>query len=159
MEELTKILDKMANADGPPTAMIAERSLWTYFAQLEREAHGMVQVPMGATFQAAGGVAGPMLSHMEYQFQKMTSKRIAWNTIYGLTPGDWMRYIPLGDRTIRWLLGNGPLAGAGSIFWPVSNGVQMTELADAPFNFFIEFGCKTPRRGMVRKGIKAQRDV
>lgn len=159
MEELTELLDLMIDAQGPPTALIAERSIWTLHAILEREAHAVVNVPMGATFQAAGGVAGPVLAHMEHRFQKFSSKRIAPNTIKGMTPGDWMRYIPMGDRTINWVYANGPLAGAGSIFGPTYDGTQLTELADAPFNFFVEFGCRVPQRGLIRKGIKAQRDV
>jgi hypothetical protein len=160
MALISEILDNILNGGvAPPTAMIAERSVWTLFSILERESHATVNVPMGQTFVGAGGVAGPMLAHMEHRFQKFSSVRIRENAIYGIAPDTWMRFIPLGDRTVRWVLGNGPLAGAGSIFGAIYDGTQLTELADAPFNSYLQFGCKDPRRNMRLLGVKAQRDM
>lgn len=160
MALLSEILDNILNGGiAPPTAMIAERSVWTLFSILERESHSMVNVPMGQVFAGAGGVAGPMLQHMEHRFQRFSSVRIRPNAIYGIAPDTWMRFIPLGDRTVRWVLGNGPLAGAGSIFGAIYDGTQLTELADAPFNSYLQFGCKDPRRNFRLLGVKAQRDM
>lgn len=160
MDAVTVLLDKILDLDeDPPSAFIAERSLWTYHAQLERENHAMIQVPMGATFQAAGGVAGPVLGHQEYRFQRFNSKRIRPNSILGLNPRVWMKYIPMGDRVIHWVYGSGPLAGIQSIFGPTFDGTQLTELVDAPFNAYFQFGCKDPRLNFRRLGLKNQRDV
>ena len=160
MDAVTVLLDKILDLDeDPPTAFIAERSMWTLHAQLERENNSLVQVPMGGTFQAAGGVSGPMLSHQEHRFQRFNSKRIRPNSLLGMNPSTWMRFMPLGDRTIHWVYGRGPLAGISSIFGPTFDGTQLTELVDAPFNAFLQFGVIDPRLNFRRLGLKTQRDV
>ena len=159
MALISEILDNILNGGiMPPTAMLAERSIWTLYSILERESHSMVNVPMGQAFAGAGGVAGPVLQHMEHRFQRFSSSRMRPNSIFGYAPDTWAKFIPLGDRTVRWVLGNGPLAGAGSIFGAIYDGTQLTELADAPFNSYLQFGCKDPRRNFRLQGIKAQRD-
>ena len=160
MDALTELLDKILDTGrDPPTAFISERSVWTLHAQLERENNALYNVPMGGTFQAAGGVAGPVLSHMEHRFQKFSSIRVRPNSVLGINPSTWRRYMPLGDRTIHWVYGTGPLSGIASIFGPVSTGTQLTELADAPFNAYLQFGCTDPRANFRRLGLNAQRDV
>jgi len=160
MSVIAEILDNILNGGiMPPTALIAERSIWTLHSILERESHSMVTVPMGQIFAGAGGVAGPVLQHMEHRFQRFSSVRMRPNSVFGYAPDTWAKFIPLGDRTVRWVLGNGPLAGAGSIFGAVYSGTQLTELADAPFNSYVQFGCKDPRRNFRVLGIKAQRDI
>lgn len=160
MDAVTILLDKILDLDeSPPTAFIGERSMWTLHAQLERENQALVNVPMGAIFQAASGVAGPVLGHQEHRFQRFNSKRIRPNSLLGLNPSTWMKYMPLGDRSILWVYGRGPLAGINSIFGPVTDGTQLTELADAPFNGYCQFGCKDPRLNFRRLGLKTQRDV
>lgn len=160
MESMTILLDKILDIEKePPTAMIAERSLWTLFSQLERDNNALIQVPMGQTFAAAGGVTGPMLSHMEHRFQKFSSVRVREGTVVGLNPATWRKYIPMGDRTIRWVLGSGVFSGAPSIFGPLHDGVQLLETLDAPFDGFVEFGCLDPRANLRRIGLRTQRDV
>ncbi len=160
MESMTILLDKILDIEkAPPTALIGERSLWTLFSQLERDNNTLVQVPMGQTFQAASGVAGPMLSHMEHRFQKFSSIRIREGTVVGINPSTWRKYIPMGDRTIRWVLSNGVFSGAPSIFGPLHDGVQLLETVDAPFDGFVEFGCLDPRANFRRIGLRTQRDV
>ena len=160
MDTFTEMLDKIADLEKPPpTAFIAERSIWTLFAEIERENSSLVTIPMGTTFNAAGGVAGPVLSHMEHRFQRFSSARVRPNAAIGLSPETFMRFMPLGDRVIHWVYGNGPLSGYSSIFGPVSDGVRLTELADAPFNGYAEFGCKDPRRNLRKVGINAKRDL
>jgi hypothetical protein len=114
---------------------------------------------MGATFQAAGGVAGPVLSHMENRFQKFSSKRVRPNSILAINPSTWRKFMPMGDRTIHWVYGSGPLSGFNSVYGPVYSGRQLTELADAPFNAYCQFGCTNPRANFRRLGLRAQRDV
>lgn len=160
MDAVTILLDKILDLDeDPPTAFIGERSMWTLHAQLERENNALVNVPMGQIFQAASGVAGPVLGHQEHRFQRFNSKRIRPNSLLGINPSTWRRYMPMGDRTIHWVYGRGPLAGIQSIFGPVHDGTQLTELADAPFNGFAQFGCLDPRLNFRRLGLKTQRDV
>jgi len=160
MDALTELLDKIADLRKvPPTAMIAERSIWTLHAELERENQAMVMVPMGATFNAAGGVAGPMLSHMENRFTRFSSSRIRPNCVIGINPTTFMKFMPMGDRAIHWVFGSGPLAGYPSIFYPVQEGAQLTELVDAPFNVYAEFGCKDPKSNLRKIGVNAKRDI
>lgn len=160
MQEVTLLLDKILDTETvPPSAWIAERSLWTLHSQLEKENNSMVQVPMGATFQASGGVAGPVLSHQEHRFQRFNSSRVRPNSILAIDPKSWMKFMPLGDRAIHWAVGAGGIAGAGSIFRAVTDGTQMTELLDAPFDAYLQFGCMKPRANFRRLGLKTQRDV
>lgn len=159
-DEISSVVDKILDANmEPPTAVIGERSLWTLYAMLERETHGVIQVPMGAPFQAAGGVSGPIIRHMEHSFTRFVSNRIESGSVVGINPSTWMKYMPLGDRSIHWFYGNGPMSGIGSIFGPTFNGIQATELADAPFDAFCEFGCLNPRQNFRIRGLKTQRDV
>lgn len=159
-DEISAVIDKILDSNlQPPTAVIGERSLWTLYGMLEREAHGIIQIPMGAPFQAAGGVSGPIIRHMEHAFSRFVSNRIEPGSVLGLSPDTWMKYMPLGDRSIHWFYGNGPMSGIGSIFGPTFDGLQATELADAPFDAFCEFGCLNPRRNFRIRGLKTQRDV
>ena len=160
MSAFTEVVDKMLDAGKePPTAWISERGVWTYMAQLDQEANALVQVPMGQTFQAAGGVAGPNLGHQNNRFRRFSSPRIAPNSCIAISPETWRRFMPMGDRTIHWVIGTGMLAGQPSIFRPVTDGTQLTELGDAPFNSYVEFGCVDPRRNFLVTGLKAQRDT
>jgi len=52
---------------------------------------------------------------------------------------------------------NGPLSGHNSIFGPVYEGRQLTELSDAPFNSYYQCGCDNPMRNFRRLGLKVQR--
>jgi hypothetical protein len=160
MDRLTLLMDKILDTGRqPPTALIAERSLWTRWAQLERENQSVIQVPMGSAFTATGGVAGPILSHMEHRFQKFTSVRARPGSVIGISPSTWRRFMPMGDRNVRWVFGSGIRAGFPSVFGPVWSGTQLTESAQALFNSFAEFGCVDPRANFRRIGLKTQRDV
>jgi len=161
MDAITEMLDKILEQDPgrAPTAMIAERSLWTLFSQLERESQSLTTVPMATTFVGSGGVAGPTLSHYEHRFQRFSSKKIRPNSILGISPNTFKLFMPLGDRQIHWAYGTGHLSGFPSVFGPTYDGLQLTELADAPFDVFFELGCENPRVNMRKLGVKAQRDV
>lgn len=160
MSAVTELLD-MIEEHGypPPRAWFAERGVWTLHAQIERDTHAVVQVPMGATFTAAGGVAGPVLSHMENRFQKFSSKRIGPNRLIAINPDTWIKFIPMGDRALHWVFGTGVLSGFQSIFGPVFDGTQLVELAHALFNSYIQFGCTNPKANFRRLGLKAQRNI
>lgn len=160
MDAVTELLDKIEeHSYPPPRAWISERGVWTLHSQIDKATQSVVQVPMGVTYVASGGVAGPVLSHMENRFQKFTSKRVRPNCIIAINPDTWKKFMPLGDRAIHWVYGTGLLSGFPSIYGPVSAGRQLTELADAPFNAYCEFGCINPRANFRRLGLKAQRDL
>lgn len=160
MDAIALLVDKIRDfGRQPPSIVIGEKSMWTLHAQIEREGAAHVMVPMGQSFHASAGVSGVSLDHMGNRFARMESTRIRPNAIVGLAPDTWMKYIPLGDRTVNWVYGNGPFAGVNSVFGPVYSGTQLTELADAPFDSFCEFGCKEPNRNFRRIGFKTQRDV
>jgi hypothetical protein len=160
MDELVELLDKQAEAGFPPsTVAIAEQGIWTAYAVVDRDANAMVQVPMGGSYTAAGGVAGPMLSHMGMRFQRFASSRIRPNSILMLDPESFIKFSPTGPDAIHWVNDNGIIAGAGSIFTPRFDGPQQLEIAAADFNFWMEFGCRYPARNIRRLGIKAMRDL
>lgn len=160
MATIAKVLDRMKDASKPlPPVWISERSVWTLFSNLERENQSMVMAPMGQIFQAAPGVTGPVLGHMEDRFQKMNSARIRPNSILGLQPSTFKKYVPMGDRVVHWVYGNGPLSGFPSIFGPTFDGVQLLELVDAPFDAYFQLGCFDPRQNFRFMGVRAQRDV
>lgn len=159
-ESIALILDKIADAGyAPPEALFMERSGWTLYGQLEREAGAQYVVPQGAAFVASGGVDGPVIQHMQNRFQRFSSIRMRPGSLVGLAPDTWRKFMPLGSKTVHWVYSSGPLAGTNSIFGPVYEGHQLTELADAPFDSFCEFSCDKPQRNFRRIGYRVQRDV
>jgi hypothetical protein len=154
------LVDKIADSGKqPPSVLFGERSLWTLYSQLEKEAGAMYTVGQGGAFTASGGVEGPVVTHMGHRFQKMVSVRMREGTLVGLSPDTWRKFIPLGNKTIHWYATNGPLSGANSIFLPVSSGTQNTELSGADYDSFIQFGCTDPRRNFRRLGFNTARTV
>lgn len=159
-ENIAKILDTIADGGyQPPTALFSERSFWTYYSQLERESGAQYVVSQGAAFQASGGVDGPVVQHMGTRFQRFPSTRMRTQTLVGLAPDEWMKFVPLGNNAIHWVYGNGPMAGVQSVFFPVSDGVQGTELARADYDTYCQFGNKIPGRQFWKRGYKTQRTV
>jgi len=158
-EEIALLIDAIADAGmPPPEALFFERSGWTRYAQLEREAGAQYVVPQGGAFMASGGVDGPVLQHMGNRFQRFTSVRMPEKTMIGLAPSTWRMFLPIGPKgTIHWAYSTGTRSGHGSIFGPVHSGVQLTELSEAPFNTFFQVGCDNPMRNFRHPGLKVAR--
>jgi hypothetical protein len=161
MSQITKQLDTILDLelDDMATAIIAQRSVWTLWAELERENHALVNAPMGGVFDAAGGVAGPRVQHGPHVFQPFRSKRVRPNSLIGLAPRTWRRFTPMGDRTVNWVTSTGLLAGFPSIFHPVFQGARMSELAAADFNMFFELGCVNPPANFRKIGVNTKENV
>lgn len=156
-ETMGPVIDNIKNSQrSVPTAWIMERAIKTRWSLNNYSNDAMIQVPMGATFQAAGGVAGPVLSHMEDRFQPLTSIRVRPKSILGLNPSTWRKFIPMGDRAIEWFYSRGVASGISSIFMPVIDNGITTELAEAPFDAFCEFGCFDPKANFRRIGFQIQ---
>ncbi len=143
----------------PPSVLIAQQSIWTLYAQLERQALAVQPVAQGATFRAGGSVSGPVLGHGDHAFARLSSARVRPNSIVGLSPDTWKKFMPIGEKAIQWFYSSGGVSGASGIFGPVYSGRQVTELLDAPFDFFVEFACTDPRRNFRILGVQSQRDV
>ncbi len=159
-EVVAELIDKITDAGkAPPSVLIAEQSLWTLYAQLERQAGATYPVPQGGAFNASGGVSGPRISHGEVTFTRLSSSRIRPGSILGMAPDTFRRFMPMGDKTIKWALSGGGVAGAQSIFGPIRSGRQLSELSDAPFDVFVEIGCTDPRRNFRRIGLHSQRTM
>ena len=141
----------------PPTTLVAERSIWTYYSQLERASGAVYQVPQGAPFTASGGVAAPVIQHGTYTFAKLASSKCREATIYGLAPETWRRFMPGGGKTIRWNTTNGGIAGAPNLFHPIFVGRQMSRTSSAEFDYWVQFGQTNPRRNFIIKGVLSQR--
>lgn len=161
MSNITKQLDTILDLDmdDVATAIIAERSIWTLWAELERENHALISVPMGGVFDAAGGVAGPAVQHGPHVFQPFRSKRIRPRSLIGLAPRTWRRFTPMGDRAVNWVASSGMLAGFPSIFTPRFQGARMSELVAADFNVFFELGCLNPPANFRTLGINRKGDI
>jgi len=158
-EVIAELVDKITDAGkSAPSALMAEQSLWTLYAQLERQSVASYQVPMGATFQASGGVSGPTLTHGTASFARLVSSQVRPGAITGVTPGEWRRFMPTG-KTIRWRNAGGTVAGAPSIFRPVTQGTRLTELSAAEFDFFLQIGTTDPRASFRRIGLLSQRTM
>lgn len=157
-EVMGPLIDNIKNSQRTvPTAWLMERAIKTRWALNNYANDAMVQVPMGATYQAAGGVAGPVLSHMEDRFQALISTHVRAKSILGLNPSTWKKFVPLGDRNIQWHYSRGVASGISSIFMPcTADGATATELADAPFDTFCEFGCFDPKANFRRIGLQIQ---
>lgn len=159
MEAFTEILDNMKNAGKElPSAWFAEEGIWTKWNQLDLANNAIVQAPMGQTYMAAGGTAGPVLTHQESRFTKFSSVCVRENTVEGINPSTWRKFVPMGDRTVQWFYGRGPLSGIQSIFGPILSGTRSVRGAEAPFDMYFELGCMDPQANFRRIGIKTQRD-
>ncbi len=159
-EVIAEIIDKITDASkAPPNVLIAEKSLWTLYAQLERQGYAQQIVPQGGLFTATGGVAAPQLGHGTASFTQFHSPRVRPGMIVGMASDTWKKFMPFGDMTIQWLYSSGAMAGTESIFHPVMSGRQATQQAQAPFDFYGEYGCDDPRRNFRRVGLSSQRSV
>ena len=159
-EVVSEMIDKITDSNmTPPSVLIAEQSLWTLYSILERQGGATYPVPQGGAFVASGGFAGPRISHGDVSFTRLASAKTRPGSIVGLSPDTFQRFMPLGHKTINWALTGGGMAGADSIFGPVRSGRQLSELSDAPFDVFVEFGCDMPRRNFRRIGLHSQRSM
>lgn len=150
---LIKIIDKMSDAGKPvPPMVVAEASVWSRMALLEKQNYGVVQIPQGGQFQAAPGVAGPALSHQSYNFQRVTSAKCRPGAWHGFDPATFKRFMPLSN-TIRWLMTQGGVSNQSGIFRLVTSSGQATELSAADFDFFAQLGQEDPRAAFRRIGL------
>jgi hypothetical protein len=160
-ELVAKQIDKITEANiRPPSVLVSEPSVKTLYSQLERQGYATYVVPQGGQFSAAGGVGGAMVGHGNWGASAwLVSSKVRKNTICGMTPGSFKRFIPLGDKTIRWVYSGGGASGAAGMFHIVTEGRQTTELLDAPFDFFYQTGLENPRQQFSILGVKSQYDV
>lgn len=161
MENMTILLDKMMSTvrEDMPSVLIAEPSVWTLASILDKDSRSTVQVPQGQLYSPTLGVGAPILRHRQRTFARFDSDMVRENTVVGLNPGKWKRFIPLGDRTIRFKYGTGVLSGFPSVFGPINVGSRLSESAQAPFYGAIQFTCAKPQSQLIRHGVKAQRDM
>ena len=141
----------------PPPVMVAEQSVWTLWSQLERNSFASYQVPQGSTFQASGGVNGPMLSHGNNTFTRLNSNQCRTGAVHGISPQGMLKFMPMGGDTIKWFFSGGVVSGASSIFGPTASGRQWSELFQAPFDGFGQLGCRMPGDQLRRIGLYSQR--
>ena len=158
-EKLALLIDKITDAGKmPPSVLISEQSVKTLYAQQEREAGAYYSVPQGAGFMASGGISGARFQHGDKVYAWLTSSMVRPGAVVGLSPETWKKFMPIGGKTIRWVMTSPPI-NSNSIFRPVTSGRQLSELHSADFDFFIQFGCTDPRRNLRRIGFYSQRDV
>lgn len=138
----------------PPSLLLAERSLFSLYNFLEKNSGAVYNVPQGGTFRASGGTAGPDVTHQEFTFSKAWSSLIRPGTIAGIPPETLLKFMPMGPGLIwaRRLLN-----GSASIFREVSEGTQLTEMMDAPWEAYGGLGQNHPCRCFYRKGLHSLR--
>jgi hypothetical protein len=134
--------------------LIAERSIWSLWRKLEKEAYGMVV--FNQTYQAGGGSSGPLYTHGDKQFIPLTSSMCRAGWIYGLDPASFIKFFPT-DLTIRWAMSQGGMAGMGNIFRPITNGRCLTDLSAADFDMWWQFAQTRPNANCIRKGVYSRR--
>ena len=157
-EIIDAMMDKIVDSGKPtPSALIAERSLWTLYSQLERRSQAIYQVPQGAAFLASGGVSGPVLQHADKVFARLNSRQIRPGCIIGVDPKTFRRYMPLGGKTLKWRTSSGGVAGVGGIFRMVTDGYVLTDLCAAEFDWYAQIGVIDPQRCFRRIGLHSQR--
>lgn len=144
-----------------PPMLVSERSVQTLYSQYERAQNFMYLVPQGRPAEASGGVTAPMFTHGDKAFVWPTSNLCRPNTIYGTSPTDLVRFMPIGDGSIRWEIGTGVLSGYSGIFRPVltSGGERLSGVAEAPYKAFGQLGMTRPNKFFIIQGVKSQRDV
>jgi hypothetical protein len=152
------MLDYMTSPEadnlGAPPMLIAERSIWSLWRKLEKEAYGMVV--FNQTYQAGGGSSGPLYTHGDKQFIPLTSSMCRAGWIYGLDPASFIKFFPT-DLTIRWAMSQGGMAGMGNIFRPITNGRCLTDLSAADFDMWWQFAQTRPNANCIRKGVYSRR--
>ncbi len=159
-EKIAEMIDKITDANKmPPGLLIAEESVWSRYSQLEREGHALYTVPQGAQFGASGGVTGPIISHGTWAGRIVSSNKIRESSIIGMAPETFQKFMPLGNKALRWVMANGGVAGAGAIFRPVTSGRQLSEVNAADYDFFSQVGQTDPRRCFRMLGVNSQRSV
>lgn len=157
-ERIAELIDLQTDAGiDPVKVLVAEQSLWTLYAQIERQSSANYPVQQGAPFTANGGVDGPNFTHGGRSFARLSSSLCRPGAIHGLTPESFKRFIPLGDRTIKWATSNGGSAGAPSVFHPIYEGRQLTRTMAADFDVYYEHGLENPRQQFRRIGFYSQR--
>lgn len=144
-----------------PSMIVSERSVQTVYSQYEKANSHVVLVPQGQAVSPNGGVRAPMFSHGGKAFVWPTSRACKPNTIYGMDPGSLVRFMPIGDGSLRWKIGSGPTAGLGTMFRPVltDGGVRMTKVSEAPYNAYGQLGINKPNMFFIIQGVQSQRDV
>lgn len=153
IDVLIKIIDKMADAGKPvPPMIVAESSVWSRMALLEKQNYGTVQIPQGTQFMAAPGVSGPALSHQSFNFQRVTSAKCRPGAWHGFDPSTFKRFMPLSN-TIRWLMTQGGVSNQSGIFRLITSSGLASELSAADFDFFAQLGQEDPRTAFRRIGL------
>lgn len=159
-EKIAEMIDMITDANKmPPGLLVAEESVWSRYSQLEREGHALYTVPQGAQFGASGGVTGPIISHGTWAGRLVSSNKIRESSIIGMAPETFKKFMPLGNKALRWVTANGGVAGTGSIFRAVTSGRQLTEVNAADYDFFSQLGQTDPRRCFRMLGVNSQRSV
>lgn len=157
IEKLIEIIDKMSDAGLPvPPMVVAESSVWSRMALLEKQAYGTVTIPQGSAFNPAPGVAMPAISHNNYRFQPVVSSKCRPGAWHGFDPATFKRFMPLGN-TIRWLMNQGGVSNQSGIFRLITSNGVASELSAADFDFFVQVGQDNPRSAFRRIGLISQK--
>lgn len=157
-EVIAKMIDYITDSGKePPPVLIAEQSVRTLYAQLERVAGAEYSVPQGAQFMASGGVGGASFGHFNYGFQWLSSPKIRPGSVLGFAPDTWTKAMGGGNGDIEWFASSSGISGANGPYLPTISGRQYTRVLQAPFDVYLEFGCTDPRRNFRRIGLHSQR--
>lgn len=158
-ELIALMADKMNEAGKQsPSVVIANPSLWTLYGQLERSANVQYNVPQGGAFTASGQVTGPRVGHGNFSFNRMSSSLCDPNSIEGIEPSTFRRFMPMG-KSIRWAMQQGGVAGVSGIFRPVFSSSQLTDMSVADCDVYLQLGQVDPRRCFRILGVFNQRNV
>ncbi|MFM9966705.1 MAG: hypothetical protein ACKV2Q_36495 [Planctomycetaceae bacterium] len=159
-ETIAELVDVITNAKiRPPSTWVSRQDVRTYYGQLERAGAATYYVPQGAQFQPSGGVDAPRFGHFAYAPAWLESNQCRTNTLFGIEPSSFRKYIPMGEGRVRWITPTGDSRDGGPVFSRRWSGRQATELLAADFEGYYQIGCTDPRRNFIYKGLRTQADI
>ena len=155
-DRIAKLIDKIKKSGtAPPTMLVSEATLASQYSYTEKAGFATYVVPSRFP-NPDGGVGKPVFTHGDIVLPWETSDYIRPGMLWGAAPDTILKFQPGGAATIRWWNGNGPGAGVGKIFVPVTDGTRQTELWQAPFETHIDFLAIRAKRNFRYVGLITQ---
>jgi hypothetical protein len=157
---VTNILSAITHAGFQiPTLLIAQKDVRDRYFQIEQQ-RSVYNVPMRMAF-ADGGMGVNQTSYEGRVLAWIESSFVGPNRIIGVSPEKMIRYAPAGAESIQWFLAGGGSAYAPQQFMHVlaSNGSIITNLVQAPYQYWVQFGVTEPMSHFQLQDLQGAQNV
>jgi len=155
---ITQILSKIIHSGFmPPSLLIAQKDVRDRYFQLEQQ-RSVYNVPMRMAY-ADGGMGTVQTSYEGMVLGWIESSFVAPNKIIGVSPEKMIKYSPAGTEAIQWYLNQGGSAHAPTQFQHVNSGSQITNVVQAPYQWWVEFGVTEPMSHFQVQDCEGSTDV